>query len=123
MGVGYAGSLNLTVNEARDLGAALATDFFVLGDAQVLRRSAFEKPVYFAAYCSVFLVSARSGQLLAWERPSFTSAQANKAEGLLLERLADPGFSQHLFVAILRTNEDERIERTTFPAAPVPVLE
>src|SRR5215207_2580529 len=46
-GIGYAGSLNLTVSEARDLGAALATEFFVIGDAQTLRRSSFKSPVYY----------------------------------------------------------------------------
>ena len=60
MGIGYSGSLNLGVDEARDLGAALATDFYVLGDAQVLRRSSFEKPVYYEAYASVFVVSSRT---------------------------------------------------------------
>ena len=37
-GIGYSGSLNLTVTEARDLGAALAVEFYVIGDAQTLRR-------------------------------------------------------------------------------------
>src|ERR1044072_5598795 len=44
-GIGYTGSLNLTVSDARDLGAALATEFNILGDAQTLRRSSFESPV------------------------------------------------------------------------------
>ncbi|HEY2963138.1 MAG TPA: energy transducer TonB [Pyrinomonadaceae bacterium] len=123
MGVGYAGSLNLTLNEARDLGAALATDFYVIGDAQVLRRSAFEKPVYFESYCTVFLVSARTGRLLLWARPSFTSNQANKAEDLLLEGLSDPAFSQQLLVAMRRASEDERIQRTVIPAGPAPLIE
>ena len=43
-GIGYSGSLNLSVNEARDLGAALAAQFYIIGDAQTLRRSSFEKP-------------------------------------------------------------------------------
>jgi hypothetical protein len=46
-GIGYTGSLNLTVSEARDLGAALATEFYILGDAQTVRRSSFESPVYY----------------------------------------------------------------------------
>ncbi|HEX3251126.1 MAG TPA: hypothetical protein VHS05_16955, partial [Pyrinomonadaceae bacterium] len=89
MGVGYAGSLNLTLDEARDLGAALASDFYVLGDTRVLRRSSFEKPVYFEAYCTVFLVSSRTGRLLTWSRPSFNNAEPGKAYGLLLQNLAD----------------------------------
>ena len=38
-GAGYAGSLNLSLDEARNLGAVLGCDFFILGDAQTLRRS------------------------------------------------------------------------------------
>mgnify|MGYP003588557052 FL=1 len=45
-GIGYSGSLNLTVSEARDLGAALATNYYILGDAQTLRRSSVFPPVY-----------------------------------------------------------------------------
>src|SRR2546422_8561122 len=46
-GAGYAGSINLSLNEARDLGAALGSDFFILGDAQTLRRSPSAGPAYF----------------------------------------------------------------------------
>ncbi|HJT66345.1 MAG TPA: energy transducer TonB [Pyrinomonadaceae bacterium] len=121
LGSGYAGSLNLTVNEARDLGAVLATDFYLLGDAQVLRRSSFEKPVYYEAYCSVFVVSSRTGRLLEWERPSFNSDQASKANDLLLEHLI--GLSQKLLVVMRRASEDERIQRTVVPTSPVPLIE
>src|SRR5688572_7510090 len=30
-GIGYSGSLNMTLSEARDLGAAIGCDFFVIG--------------------------------------------------------------------------------------------
>jgi TonB family protein len=121
MGVGYAGSLNLTLDEARDLGAALATDFYVLGDARVLRRSSFEKPIYFEAYCSVFLVSSRSGRLLASWRPSFNSDQASKAYELLLQNFDD--LSHSLITAMRRASEDERIERRVIPTSPAPLIE
>src|SRR5262245_22226977 len=68
-GIGYTGSLNLTVSEARDLGAALATDYYILGDAQSLRRSSFARPAYYESYCSLFVVSSRTGRLLLWIRP------------------------------------------------------
>ena len=32
-GAGYSGSLNLTLKEARDLGAAIGCDFYLTGDA------------------------------------------------------------------------------------------
>jgi TonB family protein len=121
MGAGYTGSLNLTVGEARDLGAVLATDFYLLGDAQVLRRSSFEKPIYYEAYCSVFLVSSRTGRLLAWWRPSFNSNERGQAYDLLLRQLAD--LSGGLSVAMHRASEDERIERTVIPTSPPPLME
>jgi len=120
-GAGYAGSLNLTVGEARDLGAALATDFYLLGDAQILRRSSFEKTLYYEAYCSVFLVSSRTGRLLAWWRPSFNSDQREQAYDLLLGQLAD--LSGGLSVAMHRATEDERIERLVIPTSPAPLIE
>ena len=121
MGVGYAGSLNLSLEEARDLGAALATDFYVLGDAAVVRRSSFEKPVYFEAYWSVFLVSSRTGCLLSWWRPSFNSDEGGKAYELLLQRL--PELSHSLTIAMRRANEDERLQRTVIPTSSVPLIE
>ena len=122
MGFGYEGSLNLTVTEARDLGAALATDFYLLGDAQLLRRSSFEKPVYYEAYCSVFLVNARTGRLMLWDRPSFENAHAVQASDLLLKAFANGEIFHRLLIAMRRATEDERIQREIIPPA-TPVIE
>jgi len=122
MGVGYAGSLNLTVSEARDLGAALATDYYLLGDAQLLRRSSFKKPVYFEAYCSVFLVSSRTGRLLSWHRPSFANDDPNQAKEQLFKELLDGELGYRLVIAMRRATEDERIERSIIPASPLPLI-
>jgi hypothetical protein len=123
LGVGYAGSLNLSVSEARDLGAALATDFYLLGDAQTLRRSSFNRPVYYESYCSLFLVNSRTGRLLAWERPSFEDSEATRAEELLSQHLSSEGFSQRLLVAIRRASEDERSQRLIVTPPTTPVIE
>jgi len=120
-GIGYTGSLNLTLNDARDLGAALATDFYVLGDAQVLRRSSFESPVYFEAYASVFLVSSRTGRLVMWERPSFNNADAIQAQELLAREL-DAQVSQRLRSTMLQANQTEMKERIVI-SPPAPVIE
>ena len=112
-GIGYSGSLNLSVTEARDLGAALATEFYIIGDAQTLRRSSFESPAYFESYCSIFLVSARTGRLLAWERPSFENSDAAKAEAQLLQYLADNTLTRRLVGVIQKSRDDEHVQRTT----------
>ena len=92
-GIGYSGSLNLSASEARDLGAALATEFYIIGDAQTLRRSSFQSPVYYESYCSIFLVSTRTGKLIFWDRPSFENAEATRAETLLSQHLSGDDFS------------------------------
>jgi TonB family protein len=122
-GIGYTGSLNLTVNEARDLGAALATEFYILGDAQTLRRSSFESPVYYESYCSIFLVSARTGRLLLWERPSFESPGATNGEAKLSQYLSDDALSRRLIDIIKKTRDEERIQRTVLTASAEAVIE
>ena len=115
-GIGYSGSLNLSIDEARDLGAALATEFYFIGDAQTLRRSSFKTPVYYESYCSIFLVSARSGRLLLWERPSFENNEATAAEARLSEYLSADVFIRRLIDTIRKAHEEERVQRTTFSA-------
>lgn len=122
-GIGYAGSLNLTLTEARDLGAALATEFYVLGDAQTLRRSSFQSPVYFESYCSIFLVSARTGQLLLWERPSFENNEATTAEARLSQYLSSDDLRRRLLEVVKLTHADDRLKRTIVSAAAEAVIE
>lgn len=81
-GVGYEGSLNLTLETARDLGAALGCDFYLLGQARVERRSSFARPLYYEGAAVVFIVSARSGALLLWDavrREAETPVAAERA--------------------------------------------
>jgi TonB family protein len=107
-GIGYAGSLNLSVSEARDLGAALATDFYIIGDAQSLRRSSFARPVYYESYCSVFLVNARTGELLLWDRPSVQSDKASETEDGLWSEIAKAKTVERIGLAIRRAQYAKR---------------
>lgn len=88
-GVGYAGSLNLTLAEARALGAAAGCDFYLAGDAQTVRRSASTRPVYYEAYASVFVVSTQTGRLVHWDRPAAEADTAEEAEASLLLKLEE----------------------------------
>ena len=98
-GVGYRGSLNLTRREARDLGAAVGCDFLILGDARTLRRSPSERPPFYEAYASVLVVSARTGRLVAWERPAAEAATAGAAAAALLAALDSHAAARYLAVA------------------------
>src|SRR2546426_2873107 len=106
-GAGYAGSLNLSLNEARNLGAVLGCDFFILGDAQTVRRSPSTGPAYFDAYASMFLVSARSGRLIGWERPNFHAATAVDSEKALLFEVSGEDVRHRYVRSIRRAQEDE----------------
>lgn len=110
-GSGYTGSLNMSLGEARDLGAALGTDFYVIGDAQTLRRSSSSKPVFYESYCSIFVISSRSGRLVNWFRPSFHAETPDNAERELLSELATGEFLQRLLIAIKQTESAERTAR------------
>lgn len=122
-GAAYAGSINLSLDEARDLGAVLACDFFVLGDAQTLRRSPSTGPVYFESYASVFVVSARTGRLIQWERPSFKGPTASVAEQALLAHLSNGDAQSSYTKSIQRAREDERGERELTTTAQIPIIE
>ena len=122
-GIAYAGSINLTTHEARDLGAAVGCDFYVLGDAQTIRRSPSSGAIYFESYASIFLVSARTGRLISWERPNFRAANAVEAEESLLAELSGSSASRRQLAAILDAQKKERVERELTSDGVVPVIE
>ncbi len=122
-GAGYAGSLNLSLNEARNLGAVLGSDFFILGDAQTLRRSPSSDSFYFDSYASMFLVSARTGRLVGWERPTFQAATPAESEKSLIAELSNHEAQGRFVRLIRRTQENERDERVLTTVHPTPVIE
>ena len=116
-GAGYAGSLNLTLQEARDLGAAIDCDFLITGDAQTLRRSPSTGAVYFESYASVFVVSAQTGRLVMWDRPSREAATPEAAEKALLNQVGALG--ELCRREIMRRQEDEMARRRMLQSAHV----
>ena len=121
-GNGYQGSLNLTTQESRDLGAAIGCDFFIVGDAQTVARSPSNNANYFESYASIFIVSARTGRLIFWERLSEKAKAADDAEKALLQNLTTTDTQRHR-VAILRAAEDEAKERIANVESPPAAIE
>ncbi len=122
-GAGYTGSLNLSLEEAQRLGAALGTDFYIIGDAQTLRRSPSTAEPYFDSYASIFLVSARSGKLVLWLRPHTKAASVPIAEKQLWEDLSGSAIRQRLVRAIMQTLETERNGRALALERGIPLVE
>lgn len=123
LGAGYTGSLNMTVEEARNLGAVIDCDFFVTGDAQNLRRSPSSGPVYYEAYASIYIVSARTGRLILWDRPSFEAATATEAERRLFAQLGGAELRARYRVAVARAQEDEAQARALAVLHNAPLIE
>ena len=110
-GVEYAGSLNMSRQEARRLGEAIGCDFYLIGDAQTIRRSSSTRPIYFESYASIFLVSSRTGRLVIWQRPSFLAATEEASEERLFSELSNSDTRRRILLAIRRAREDERMGR------------
>lgn len=123
LGAGYRGSLNLTLQEARDLGSAIGCDFIFAGKAGTERRSPADVPPYFEAYTSIYLVSARTGRLTLWEWRSAKGSTPGEAEKVFSQELvAEDAFNRYR-KQILRTLEDEQAERASAIERCVPVIE
>lgn len=66
-GVGYTGSINMTREEARRLGAAIGCDFFLIGRRDWFTRSDARQESHEEALLGVMIVDARTGELAAFD--------------------------------------------------------
>lgn len=78
--VTYENSFNLSLNEAKNLGAAIGCDYFLLIRAKTLRRYSLEKKEFFESFAAVYVVSSRSGSLILWKLYKGEAKTANEAE-------------------------------------------
>jgi len=123
LGGGFEGSLNLTTQQARDLGSAMGCDFYLIGEAQTLKRSPSTKPAYYESYATIFLVSARTGRLVLWERPIVQRDAPEESERALLAILSSAETRERYFIAMRRAQADERAERLTAVASEAQITE
>lgn len=120
----YSGSLNMSLTEARNLGAVLGSDFFVIGDANTFRRSPSTGPIYFDSFASLFIISARTGRLVRWDRPNFSAASPAKAEQALLAYFSNAQQKPSYIDSIQQARNKERNDRAVIVADDeVPIIE
>ena len=122
-GAGYHGSLNMTLQEARDLGSAIGCDLFFVGDARTLRRSPSDRPAYFESYAAIYLVSARTGRLVSWERLSVERASPEEAETALFRQLAAKDTAHRYQREMGRALEDESADRAHAIESGAPIIQ
>jgi TonB family protein len=122
-GAGYRGSLNMMLQEARDLGSAIGCDFFFTGDAGTQQRSPLDGAPYFEFYTAIYLVSARTGKLALWERAAVQRPTPEEAEKTLLQQLVAEDSLYRYRRQIQRSLEDEQAERASAIERSIPVIE
>ena len=86
--LGYKGSLNMSTEEARRLGSAIGCDFFVIGKAEVLTRSARAKESHQEALVAVMIVDGRGGTLAVFDLLAGQAESSEKAVARLSKTLA-----------------------------------
>jgi len=123
LGAGYQGSINMTLQEARDLASVIGCDFFFTGDAQTLRRSPSEGPAFFESYAAIYLVSGRTGRLVSWQRISVVQPDFQDAEKALLPTLKMPQFATSYQKIIKQTHAEESAQRASAVETSTPVIE
>lgn len=106
-GAGYQGSLNLTLEEARDIGRSIGCDLFFAGRAETLRRSASKDRTYYEAYAAVFLISTRTGRLVMFDFADAEAANAAEAQDKLRRTVKERATRYRTI--IFRTFEDEKL--------------
>ncbi|HXG86483.1 MAG TPA: energy transducer TonB [Pyrinomonadaceae bacterium] len=80
---------NLTVNEAKNVGAAIGCDYFLLVRAENLRRVSLSKGEFYESYAAIFTVDSRTGKLVFWNLNSFESEKAEEADKKLFDSATD----------------------------------
>jgi Gram-negative bacterial TonB protein C-terminal len=75
---------NLTKVEAKNIGAILGCDYFLLIKSANQRRVALSKNDYYESFAVIYVISSRTGRLVDWNLQTFEAEKESEAEKLLL---------------------------------------
>jgi hypothetical protein len=75
---------NMESETARNIGAVIGCDYFLLIRSGNQRRTSLEKSLYFEAFAAIYVVSSRTGRLVFWKLPSFEAPTPTEADLILL---------------------------------------
>jgi TonB family protein len=85
---GYENPFNLTLNDAKNIGQATGSDFYLLVKAETIHRFSLERNEFFESYGTIYVVSSRTGRLVFWKLVNGEFPNSQESEKLLL-RSAD----------------------------------
>jgi len=121
-GLGYEGSINLSREEARRIGAAVGCDFFITGKAEMVTRSQSKDEKHIEAIIGVMIVDGRSGELAHFdfieEKADTSEIALNKAAAVLkasaslyVQRMMEwRKYREVLKLVVATTPDIERVE-------------
>ena len=85
----YEKPFNLSLAEAKNIGAAIGGDYFLLVRADTQRRYSFEKKDFYESYAAVYAVSSRTGRLVFWKLTNSETETAEKSQRKLFDSTND----------------------------------
>lgn len=74
---------NMHSETARNIGAVIGCDYFLLIRSGNQRRTSLEKSLYFEAFAAIYVISSRTGRLVFWKLLSFEAPTPAEADSLL----------------------------------------
>lgn len=100
---------NLSTEEAKNIGAAIGCDYFLLVKAENLTRYSFEKKEYRESYAAVYAVSSRTGRLVFWKIINGEAQKSDEAEKKLFDLIKI--LSIEISDKLKTVNKDELTEK------------
>lgn len=80
-------AFNLSTTEAKNVGAAIGCNYFLLVKYENLRRASLKKDEYYEAHSVVYLVSSRTGNLIFWNLKKFEADKPSESENKLFDSI------------------------------------
>src|SRR5215216_4700199 len=82
-------AFNMAASEARQVAAAIGSNYLLLIKADRLRRTSLAREQYWEAYAAIYLVSSRTGWLVNWSLEKGEADTAELANNELAARIRD----------------------------------
>lgn len=80
---------NLSISEAKNIGARIGCHYFILVKSETSRRSSFQKNEYYESSVAVYVVSSRTGRLIFWKLNDVEEDSPKNAESKLSESVGN----------------------------------
>ncbi len=107
---------NMTLDEAKTVGSAIACDYFILIRSETLRRSSFQKSEYYESFATIYIVASKSGKLEDWR--NFSAEHPTPAASF--ERLIDSMAAAEMSSDLKKLSTSDHIDKGRPPMQELP---